>query len=67
MPKISKTENVIEQYIDDKNLSIRLKLHQKYSTNPYSFPDWLFDQYGLTEGCKILELGCGKYQIGPCK
>ncbi|MHB1483080.1 MAG: class I SAM-dependent methyltransferase [Saccharofermentanales bacterium] len=63
MPEISKTENVKEQYTDDKNLSVRLKLHQKYSTNPYAFPDWLFDQYKLTEGCKILELGCGNGQF----
>jgi len=67
MPEISKTENVKEQYINDEKLSTRLKLHQKYSFNsysfPYAFPDWLFDQYKLTEGCEILELGCGNGQF----
>lgn len=63
MSKMKKTENVKKQYADDKNLSSRIKLHARYSTNPYAFPDWLFDQYTFTEGCNILELGCGTGKI----
>ena len=59
MSEMSKTDNVKKQYADAKNLSTRIKLHQKYSTNPYGFPTWLFNHYNFFEGCKILELGCG--------
>lgn len=59
MSEMSKTDNVKKQYEDAKNLSIRIKLHQKYSTNPYDFRTWLFDHYNFFDGCKILELGCG--------
>lgn len=51
---------VIEkQYADDKNLDIRIKLHELYSTNKYGWSNWVFDQIELTEGMRVLELGCG--------
>jgi ubiquinone/menaquinone biosynthesis C-methylase UbiE len=59
MSELSKISNVQEQYADSKNLSVRVKLHQTYSTNPYEFSQWLFDKYEFFEGCRILELGCG--------
>ncbi len=33
MSSMDKAENVKEQYKDDNNLSIRIKLHAKHSTN----------------------------------
>ena len=59
MPMLNETEKVKEQYSDDKNLQIRIRLHQKYSTNKQGFVSWLFDIYEFFDGCRILELGCG--------
>jgi len=56
---MNKIENVKEQYSDDKNLSIRSKLHAKYSTNKLGMIPWLFEKYEFSEGFRILELGCG--------
>jgi ubiquinone/menaquinone biosynthesis C-methylase UbiE len=48
-----------DQYRDASNLGARLRLHQEYSTNPYGWARWVFDQLDLPERCRILELGCG--------
>jgi ubiquinone/menaquinone biosynthesis C-methylase UbiE len=48
-----------DQYRDASNLGARLRLHQQYSTNPYGWARWVFDQLDLPERCRILELGCG--------
>ena len=50
---------VKEQYADSEKLDIRIAIHQKYSVNKQGFGNWIFQQYELFEGCKILELGCG--------
>ncbi len=59
MYKMNKIENVIEQYQNDENLSIRIQLHSKYSTNKQGWYPWLFEQYEFANGYRILELGCG--------
>lgn len=59
MPALNKRENVENQYANDENLSARITLHEKYSTNNYGFANWLFDIYEFTAAEKILELGCG--------
>lgn len=59
MSSMDKAENVKEQYRDDSNLSIRIKLHAKHSTNKQGLNPWLFEKYSFFEGCRILELGCG--------
>ena len=59
MSNINKIENVKRQYSDDKNLSARINLHAKHSTNKQGFSNWLWEQYYFFENCKILELGCG--------
>jgi len=48
-----------QQYANDMNLSARINLHAKHSTNKRGFADWLWEHYDFTENCKILELGCG--------
>jgi SAM-dependent methyltransferase len=50
---------VSKQYQNADNLNVRILLHQKFSTNPYGWQRWLFDQFQLTAPCKVLELGCG--------
>ena len=59
MSTMDKIENVKQQYSNDKNLSVRTKLHLKHSTNKQGFVTWLFDKYEFSENCRILELGCG--------
>jgi len=56
---INKAENLKKQYADDKNLSRRMNLHIKHSTNKQGFFAWLQEQYEFSDNCKILELGCG--------
>jgi len=48
-----------EQYRDAGNLSARMQLHERYSTNPYKFQRFVFDQLSLPSTAHILELGCG--------
>lgn len=59
MSNMNKTENVILQYTDDKNLSVRTDLHTKYSVNKQGLKNWLFEQYKFEDNFRILELGCG--------
>lgn len=59
MPHMTDRSYVAAQYADDRNLSIRMKLHAKHSTAQISMNDWLFAQYDLMGPCRILELGCG--------
>jgi len=48
-----------EQYRDSSNLQARIQLHARFSTNPYGWLRWVFDQLDLPGVCRILELGCG--------
>lgn len=57
--KMRNAQNVKKQYSDSGNLGIRISIHSKYSTNKQGFGNWINEQYGLFNGCRILELGCG--------
>lgn len=49
-----------DQYKDSSNLDARVAIHQRFSTNPYGWSKWVFDNLlKLPEDAKILELGCG--------
>src|SRR3984957_5930355 len=48
-----------DQYKDGSNLSARLRLHQRFSTNRYGQMRWMFDRMQLPENASVLELGCG--------
>lgn len=50
---------VTSQYRNASNLNVRILLHQRFSTNKYGWPRWVFDQFSLPPRCRILELGCG--------
>jgi ubiquinone/menaquinone biosynthesis C-methylase UbiE len=50
---------VKDQYKTSENLDIRINIHQKYSTNKEDWHLWLFNQYSIEPGSRILELGCG--------
>lgn len=59
MSIMNKTQNVKQQFSNDKNLAMRINFYKKYTTNKYKFADWLFDKYEFKENISILELGCG--------
>jgi len=49
-----------DQYKDPSNLDARVEIHQRFSTNPYGWFQWVFDALlKLPEDARILELGCG--------
>lgn len=59
MSTINNQKNVKEQYANASNLNTRISIHQKYSTNKMGFGNWIFSNYKITKGMKVLELGCG--------
>ncbi len=48
-----------EQYRDASHLNARIQLHQRFSTNPYGWFRWVFDQLALPPEAFLLEVGCG--------
>ncbi len=56
---LSDKKKVLDQYKNDAGLNARKNLHQKYSTNKLGYGKWLFSQYDLYSGCRVLELGSG--------
>jgi SAM-dependent methyltransferase len=48
-----------EQYRTTSNLRARIALHERFSTNPASYPRWLFDGYDFGARADVLEVGCG--------
>lgn len=59
MDKINNTKLVKEQYSTSGNLSTRISIHNKYSTNKMGFGNWIYSNYQISEGMTVLELGCG--------
>jgi SAM-dependent methyltransferase len=48
-----------EQYRDGRNLEARIRLHERFSTNPVGLHRWLLAQMQLPPHASVLELGCG--------
>ncbi len=59
MGTMSNLDKVSNMYVEKDTLSIRIEFHNKYSENSYGFGNWIFDQYDIKNGSKILEIGCG--------
>ena len=51
------------QYQNAANISARIRLHKEYSTNPQGWFPWIYEQFHLKEGMKILEVGCGNGEL----
>lgn len=49
----------LEQYKDANQLNTRIQLHQRFSTNPYGWCKWVFDQFVVPSQAAIFEIGCG--------
>lgn len=47
------------QYENASNISARIQLHQRFSTNKQGWFPWLYEQCHLQTGMEILEIGCG--------
>jgi hypothetical protein len=54
-----------QQYGTTSNLDARVALHQRYSTHPLPWHEWVFDQFDLPPQALILELGCGPGSLSP--
>lgn len=59
METVSNSTNVKSQYKTSNNLNTRINIHAKYSTNKQGFGNWITSNYKITDGMKVLELGCG--------
>lgn len=59
MNEINNGKTVKEQYASSSNLDTRISIHDKYSTNKQGFGNWIFSNYQIPEGARVLELGCG--------
>lgn len=47
------------QYQNATNINARVRLHRDYSVNQQGWFPWVYEQCGFSDGCKILEIGCG--------
>ncbi len=52
-----------EQYRTSENLRARIALHERFSTNPYRWPLWVFDAYMFGDDADVLEVGGGNGSI----
>ena len=59
MTKLNDASAVKAQYASSENLSARISLHAKYSTNKQGFGSWIAGHYRFAAGASVLELGCG--------
>lgn len=49
---------LVGQYRNASSLNARIQIY-RYGTARQSWPEWLLDQFGFPDECRILELGCG--------
>lgn len=54
---------IVEQYKNTTNLKVRISLHEKYSTNPIGWFQWVYSQIDLSGVNRLLEVGCGNGEL----
>lgn len=59
MPALNNQSAVKAQYASSDNLSTRISIHTKYSTNKQGFGNWIAAHYPVCTGMSLLEFGCG--------
>lgn len=59
MSAINDKDIVQKQYENAANLNTRISIHDKYSVNKQGFGNWIVSNYQITDGMRVLELGCG--------
>ncbi len=57
---------IVEQYINAKNLKYRIDLHERYSTNPQGWFQWLLSHVDFSNVYRLLEIGCGDGKLWDC-
>lgn len=57
--KTAMERSLTQQYKSAANISARIRLHHDFSRNKEGWFHWIFRQGGLSEGMKVLEVGCG--------
>ncbi|MDD4124745.1 MAG: class I SAM-dependent methyltransferase [Eubacteriales bacterium] len=57
------TNTVKQQYASVGKLENRISLHEKYSMNKFGWFNWLYSNYDIKSGDRILELGCGNGKL----
>lgn len=57
--KTAMERSLTQQYKSAANISARIRLHHDFSRNKEGWFHWIFRQCGLSEGMKVLEVGCG--------
>lgn len=63
MGAINDKDIVQKQYNNAANLNTRISIHDKYSVNKQGFGNWIVSNYQITNGMRVLELGCGTGDI----
>lgn len=48
-----------KQYQSSINLNCRIALHEKFSTNPMRWAEWIYQHLALQPGMRVLAVGCG--------
>lgn len=56
-------DQIVHHYMNSKNLTARIQLHDKYSVNKQGWFPWLFEQIDFTTVYRLLEIGCGNGQL----
>jgi ubiquinone/menaquinone biosynthesis C-methylase UbiE len=57
--KLANPEYLRKQYQDSSNLQMRITLHDRFSVNKQGWLPWVFDQFDVPHGGRVLEVGCG--------
>ncbi len=52
-------QKLVLEYTTSTHLNARLELHQRYSTNPIGWFNWVFEQIDFSKVTRLLEVGCG--------
>lgn len=55
----SMEKSLKSQYQNATNITARIRLHRDYSTNQQGWFPWIYEHCHITNGQRILELGCG--------
>lgn len=54
---------LIRQYLNSKNLTVRINLHDQFSHNQQGWFPWLFAQIDFSKVYRLLEIGCGNGKL----
>ncbi|HVB14683.1 MAG TPA: class I SAM-dependent methyltransferase [Candidatus Dormibacteraeota bacterium] len=63
MPAATPETEVAHQYRDGRNLGARQALYHRFGTAQRPWQAWVFDQLGLPDQARILEVGCGSGRL----